>query len=116
MPQNDLLCHNKTQLVIYHGGGNSMQEVAYQGVPSITIPLLLDQGHNGAIMKSKNYGEMLDIRKLTSTKLKRTINQVLANQELNKNCQKVKQIMQNKHKSGIDTLDYWINYFIQFGV
>ena len=115
MPQNDLLGHNKTRLVIYHGGANSMQEVAYHGVPSITIPLLLDQGHNGAIVKSKNYGEMFDIRELTSTKLKRTINQVLANQELNKNCQKVKQIMQNKHKSGLDTLDYWINYVIQFG-
>ena len=35
MPQNDLLGHERMRAFLTHGGGNSMYESAYHGVPLI---------------------------------------------------------------------------------
>ena len=59
IPQNDLLGHPNTALLITHCGINSVHEALYHAVPLLCLPLSADQPHNAAIVKIQKFGTFL---------------------------------------------------------
>lgn len=46
VPQNDILGHANTKLMVMHGGMNGFNELSYHGVPGVGIPIIGDQFDN----------------------------------------------------------------------
>ncbi|KAH7706925.1 CRE-UGT-49 protein [Aphelenchoides avenae] len=75
--QVSILAHPKTRAFITHCGQNSLNEAGYNGVPMIAIPLFADQLYNAAIVKKKEIGVYVDIRKVTAHSVHCALDQVL---------------------------------------
>ncbi|XP_038068056.1 UDP-glucuronosyltransferase 2C1-like [Patiria miniata] len=78
--QKDLMAHEKTRLLIYHGGLNGGYEAMYYGVPILGIPLFTDQVDD--LVRLKYHVGMADyfpkgVRGLTSEQLYQGIRRVL---------------------------------------
>lgn len=63
IPQSLLLPH--CDLVVMHGGSNSLLQSVDAGLPMVVIPLIADQFFNAAIIKSLQLGLVIDLAKLT---------------------------------------------------
>lgn len=76
-PQNDLLAHRNTKLLITHGGLLSLTEAIYHSVPVIGIPLFADQYLNMAQAESAGYGLKIVFNDLNETSLIAAITKIL---------------------------------------
>ena len=77
LPQNDLLANSKVKLFITHCGQRSLFEAVYHAKPLLGVPLFYDQDYNAKLLKTKGYGESIDIHTFTSDELKQKLTLVL---------------------------------------
>ena len=63
IPQSLLLPH--CDLIIMHGGSNSLLQALDAGLPMVVIPLIADQFFNAAALKSLQLGQVIDLAQLT---------------------------------------------------
>ena len=73
--------HKNIKAFITHGGLMGGQEAIHYGVPSIGIPLFVDQFINVDLYVSKKIAIKLDIYDITEEKLDAALNQILYNSE-----------------------------------
>ena len=52
------LADSRISLFVTHGGLGSVMEVAYAGIPAITVPLLFDQPMNGEVLRRHGGAEV----------------------------------------------------------
>ncbi|CEF60004.1 UDP-glucuronosyl/UDP-glucosyltransferase family-containing protein [Strongyloides ratti] len=64
IPQVDLLNDPRVSLFVTHGGMNTLNEVAYFGVPVLTIPLFGDQPRNAKMYEFAQIGKSIDKKDL----------------------------------------------------
>ncbi|CAL2042405.1 unnamed protein product [Caenorhabditis brenneri] len=79
LPQPALLADSRISLFVTHGGLGSVMEVAYAGIPAITVPLLFDQPMNGEVLRRHGGAEVyskLDMK--DSKKLAEVIQRMLS--------------------------------------
>lgn len=88
IPQNDLLGHPKTRLLITHGGLLSLQEALYHGVPVVGIPFFADQPGNVARLGELGIGEMLLFNNITADNVYNIINKILTDPSYSNNVEK----------------------------
>lgn len=69
-------------LVIFHGGSNTLIETIYNGKPMIILPLFYDQYNNAQRVDEKNYGKRLHAQRFTEQELIDSIEQLLQDDEL----------------------------------
>jgi MGT family glycosyltransferase len=77
VPQLTLLQH--TDVFITHAGMNSANEALYYGVPMIAIPQASDQPWVAQRIKQLGAGKVLHRRTLSAKKLRRSVEEILAN-------------------------------------
>ena len=77
LPQNDLLANSKVKLFITHCGQRSLFEAVYHAKPLLGVPLFYDQEYNAKLLKTKGYGESIDIHTFTSDELRQKLRMVL---------------------------------------
>ena len=77
LPQNDLLANSKVRLFITHCGQRSLFEAVYHAKPLLGVPLFYDQEYNAKLLKTKGYGESIDIHTFTSDELRQKLTMVL---------------------------------------
>ena len=70
-------------LVITHGGNNTVTETFYFGKPMIVMPLFFDQYDNAQRIHEKGFGLRLDTYKYVEEELLNGIESLLNDQELN---------------------------------
>ena len=114
-PQNDLLGHPNLKLFISHCGMNSYIEAVYQGVPVLGFPFALDQYSNGALIKAKGFGEILQINDFTSDQLYATINKLLNDKRYKESAQKLSSIYTEVAASGLRDPVFWVEHVIKYG-
>ncbi|XP_074599744.1 putative UDP-glucosyltransferase YojK [Brevipalpus obovatus] len=83
-------------VVITHGGNNSLMETLYYGRPMIVIPYFFDQLDNAQRVEEKQVGRRINIWDFDEEKLLNTIEEVANSNEMREN---VKRISQNMRKS-----------------
>ncbi|CAG2114558.1 unnamed protein product, partial [Medioppia subpectinata] len=82
-------------LVITHGGNNTVTETMYFGKPMIVLPLLGDQWDNAQRVEDKGFGIRLDAYKCSEEELLNAIQNLLNNKELNEKLLKISQRIQS---------------------
>ncbi|KAJ8030023.1 UDP-glucuronosyltransferase 2C1 [Holothuria leucospilota] len=115
LPQNDLLGHPKTRLLIYHGGSNGVLESICHGVPMVIIPLLGDQVTHAARVQKKGMGLMLDKGNITEENLLSTIQEVLQNPMYRERAQHYSDIHHDLPMTPLERAVYWIEHVMKFG-
>ena len=86
IPQNALLAHPNTQLLVTHSGQGSTTEAIYHGVPILATPLRMDQKTNAKkLTKLLGMGLTLDIRALMAQELYTKIQHILSTNEYKTN-------------------------------
>ncbi|XP_074599745.1 putative UDP-glucosyltransferase YojK [Brevipalpus obovatus] len=83
-------------LVITHGGNNTVMETLYYAQPMIVIPYFFDQLDNAQRVEEKQVGRRINIWDFDEEKLLNTIEEVLNDNQMREN---VKRISENMKKS-----------------
>lgn len=93
VPQTQVL--KIVDLIITHGGNNSLTEAFYFGVPTIILPLFGDQFDNAQRIHEKNLGEKLSPYQMKDSELLETIERVVNNEELRSKMLEISKRIQN---------------------
>ncbi|KAJ6225715.1 hypothetical protein RDWZM_004260 [Blomia tropicalis] len=80
LPQISIIQH--VDLVIGHGGNNTVTEVFAVGKPMIILPIFVDQFDNAQRLHETGYGIRLDVTKFTSKELIDAIETILNDHEM----------------------------------
>ena len=84
-------------LVITHGGNNTVTETFYFGKPLIVMPLFVDQYDNAQRVHEKGFGIRLDPYLCTEEELLKSIEKLLNDKELNEKLQKISKRIQTEN-------------------
>ena len=78
LPQNDILGHPKTRLLVGHAGLNGILESSYHAVPTICSPVFGDHFDNALAAKRLGFAEIIDLKTISSEDLVILIRKVLS--------------------------------------
>ncbi|OTF80649.1 hypothetical protein BLA29_011394 [Euroglyphus maynei] len=81
-------------LVISHGGNNSVIESLYHGKPLIICPLFYDQYDNAQRVTEKGFGNRINPYKCKPEELLEMIERILNDRNINDRCRKISERMQ----------------------
>ena len=98
VPQTKVL--PKVDLVITHGGNNTVIESFYFGKPMIVMPLYVDQFDNAQRIHEKGFGIRLNAHRCTKDQLTNAINKLIFDEELALKMKKISDRMQAEVKLG----------------
>ena len=98
VPQTKVL--PKVDLVITHGGNNTITETFYFGKPMIVMPLFVDQFDNAQRVHEKGFGVRLNAYRCTKQELSNAINKLIDDDELARKMKKISQRIQSEVKKG----------------
>ena len=89
---------------------NSISEALVNGVPMVVIPFMADQPTNGRRIEELGLGKRLDYKEVNSDLLKRTVLELLTDNELQERVAEMKEKMENclGNQGGVKCiLDYY---------
>ncbi|XP_072042634.1 UDP-glucuronosyltransferase 2B10-like [Amphiura filiformis] len=115
IPQNDLLGHHNTRLLVYHCGVNGAYEAIYHGIPVICLPVFYDQPDIAQRIASKGAGLRLDINTVTSEILVEAIQRVLDDDSFRSNMRTLSTIFKDKPNHPADEVALWTEYVVRHG-
>jgi UDP:flavonoid glycosyltransferase YjiC (YdhE family) len=114
LPQNDILAHPKTKLLITHCGLNSAMEAATFGVPVIALPMSGDHfAHASKLTDHAGMGLTLDIASLTSDKLYNAITTVIKEPSYKNNAKRMAQKIADQPMSQTEKILFWVSYILR---
>ncbi|XP_071511913.1 UDP-glucuronosyltransferase 1A6-like [Diadema antillarum] len=115
LPQNDLLGHPKTRMLIYHGGAAGVYEATSHGVPLLLMPLVADQMANAARVESKGLGFAIDKNTITEEEFRVAVNEILSNPKYKTNMARAAAIMKDQPVPPRDAVVFWVEHVLKFG-
>ena len=77
IPQSLLLPH--CDLMVMHGGSNSLLAALEVGLPTVVIPLIADQFFNAHVLQSMRLGQVVQREQLTPASIRTAVEEVLDN-------------------------------------
>ena len=114
LPQRDLLASGKIDLFISHCGNNGRIETILYNVPVLCTPIFAEQGINGEIVQSKEFGEMLLPQEMTTENIKSVILKMLhGKSKYAKNMKKSADIFRSEPTNGSQKLLYYLNILLK---
>lgn len=115
LPQNGLLGHHHVKLFVTHCGINGQFEAMYHGVPMLGLPVDEDQHYNAQRMLYHGFGEVLDLRSMTSRQFFEAMHRILNNESYAKNIRRASEIYRNRPMSARQRATYWIEHVLKYG-
>jgi UDP:flavonoid glycosyltransferase YjiC (YdhE family) len=91
IPQSLLL--PLSDLMIMHGGSNSLLQAVDAGLPMVLIPLIADQFFNGAVTSSLGLGPVVQLERLTSETIRTAAREALQNRSYRQNVERLRDEM-----------------------
>ncbi|ERL86463.1 hypothetical protein D910_03869 [Dendroctonus ponderosae] len=115
MPQIDILAHPNIKLFISHGGHGSILEALYHGVPTLMIPVFLDQFNNAFQSESRGFALKLSYRdrNFTEETFHGLIKEMLINPKYQLRAQELSRLFHDRPMKPMETAVYWIEYVIR---
>ena len=98
VPQIEVL--PKVDLVITHGGNNTVTETFYFGKPMIVMPLFVDQFDNAQRVHDKGFGIRMNPHRCTGEQLNNAINKLVYDDDLNLRLKKISKRIQAEVRLG----------------
>jgi len=80
LPQVSVLAH--VDLVLTHGGNNTVTECIHHGKPMVVLPIFWDQHDNAQRVHETGFGERLSTYSFTDSEISAAIDRLLADHEL----------------------------------
>ena len=108
VPQLDVL--KIADVIVTHGGMNSISESLVYGCPMVVIPFTSDQPVNARCVEGLGVGKSMEYSKVTKESLKNIVFDVLLDHEIKENIHKVQEIIQEApgNKGGAEMiLEYY---------
>uniref|UniRef100_A0A8R1DS37 glucuronosyltransferase n=1 Tax=Caenorhabditis japonica TaxID=281687 RepID=A0A8R1DS37_CAEJA len=116
MPQNDLLADERVTLFITHGGLGSSIELAYQGKPSLVIPLMADQPRNAHMLTRHGGALQLDKTLLNKPEsIEQAIRTMLNDPKFKENAEKLAKILDEQPYKPKDVVLKHCDFAVKFG-
>lgn len=114
LPQNDLLAHSRTKLIITHCGHSSSYETVSHGIPVIALPLFVDQFvYAKKLTERLEIGVQLDFYTAGVDSLTDAIKLVLNDPKYKENALKAQELVHDQPTAATDKLFYWVDYVIR---
>lgn len=88
LPQIQIL--SLVDLVITHGGNNTVTETFSAGKPMLIMPLYTDQYDNAQRIEERGFGRRIDAYHFTSNEINAKIDQILDDHEMRKRCERAR--------------------------
>ncbi|CAD6196320.1 unnamed protein product [Caenorhabditis auriculariae] len=115
VPIKQLLAHPRIELIVCHGGINTVNELMLFGVPVLGVPLQGDQASNLKRVVELGAGEMLTIHEL-SGHLEGTMRHMLANLERYwLRSEKLSRMLEMHREMRGDLQGFWLNWTARHG-
>ncbi|XP_074592920.1 uncharacterized protein LOC141848762 [Brevipalpus obovatus] len=89
----------QVDLIIFHGGNNTMMEALYFGVPMIIVPQFLDQLDNAQRVEDKKIGRRMFRWEFDAAKLLDMIEDVLLDEQIHKNVAEMSSSMRSSRSA-----------------
>uniref|UniRef100_A0AAN0LHV3 UDP-glycosyltransferase n=1 Tax=Polyphagotarsonemus latus TaxID=1204166 RepID=A0AAN0LHV3_9ACAR len=83
-------------MMIAHGGNNTLTECFYFGVPALIIPIIGDQPNNAKRLEETGFGYRINLMNYTQEELKEKINKILSDEILIEKTKKVGERIRNE--------------------
>ncbi len=115
LPQNELLGHPNTKLLIMHAGFSSLVEAVYNGIPMVVMPFFADQKYVAKVITHKQYGVQASIARFTPQSLADDINTVLNDPTYKTNMTKAANIVRHQLNPAGDVIEFWMKHIVEFG-
>ncbi|XP_038050655.1 UDP-glucuronosyltransferase 2B10-like [Patiria miniata] len=117
LPMAQVMEHVHVKVFVSHGGGFSMYEALWAGLPMVGLPLFEDQMDNLDRLEDRGVGLTLDVTTLTPEILSQTIHKVVTEPKFRVNARRVSLIMRDLQTMSppIKTAAHWILHVTKFG-
>ena len=115
LPQNDLLGHPNTKLLIMHGGFSSLVEAVYHAVPMVVMPLFADQKYVAKVISHKHYGMRSNIATFKPEELAQLVEEVLSDKIYQSTMTKASNIFKDQLNPSGDIIEFWLKHIVKFG-
>ncbi|XP_055859342.1 UDP-glycosyltransferase UGT5-like [Episyrphus balteatus] len=113
LPQDDILPHQNVKLFITHGGGGSVVESSFHGVPMVGIPIFADQSSNMEGVVKQGFGLSIDYSVLTEEGLRSAVNEVMSNKMYRENVQRFSKVYKDRPMTAKQTAVFWLEYVLR---
>ncbi|XP_055837485.1 UDP-glucosyltransferase 2-like [Episyrphus balteatus] len=113
LPQDDILPHPNVKLFITHGGGGSVVESSFHGVPMVGIPIFGDQSSNMEGVVKQRFGLSIDYSDLTEEGLRKAVNEVMSNKMYRDNVQRFSKLYKDRPMTSRQTAVFWLEYVLR---
>ncbi|XP_060527720.1 UDP-glucosyltransferase 2-like [Cylas formicarius] len=114
MPQNELLAHANTKLLITTGGLLSIQEAIVHGIPVIGLPITEDHRENMKIITENKLGLQLDVTNLTEDLIYDSVTTVLNNPVFKDNMDTFSLKFKAQLENPVVKAVRWIEYLLRY--
>uniref|UniRef100_A0A0K0FCN9 glucuronosyltransferase n=1 Tax=Strongyloides venezuelensis TaxID=75913 RepID=A0A0K0FCN9_STRVS len=117
IPQIDILNDSRVSLFVTHGGMNTLNEVAYFGVPILAMPLFGDQPRNSKMYEFSEIGKSFDKKDLAENidYITSLFKELLENPKYKKNAKRVSTLIQNRPYDLKETFLRHVDFAAKFG-
>ncbi|VDD87192.1 unnamed protein product [Enterobius vermicularis] len=110
IPQNDLLAHKRTVLLITNGGMMSIIEALAHGVPIVGIPLYGNNRHNLRKVVNKGFGVIVEKSELSQAALSKAIKEVLETKKYKATAKELSKLWNDRSESAFDVALRYIEH------
>ena len=114
-PQNDLLGHRNTRVLVTECGINTQFEALFHGIPIVGLPVFGDQYYNAAKLQAKGFGISLSISDFTAEELIFAIEKIMKTKTYKDKILQASHIFKSRHFTPTQRAAWWVEHVVKYG-
>ncbi|XP_071510548.1 UDP-glucuronosyltransferase 2B1-like [Diadema antillarum] len=108
--------HNKTRLLIYHGGNNGLYEAIYHGVPLVVMPLMTDGLDTATRVLDRGIGQVIDVTvDFNKEAILQCIREVIHNNTYRERAERLSEILRDQKAQPVEMAANWVEHVMSYG-
>ena len=115
LPQNDLVGHANTRVLVTHCGKNGQYEALYHAVPVVCMPIFTDQPYNAERMRVKGLAEKLDLNTVSEEELAGTILKVGTEKGYKQAISAASELFHIEFGVPMNRAAFWLDHVMKYG-